>query len=105
MDETTGFTPKPLLDLHQRLVREQGLCGELAPDGSRICILAPQHDELHPWDASLLDTHVDKLVERVKLTMTTTTHGPICQCTLCVGLYALTELAELARKSTAFVPQ
>jgi hypothetical protein len=34
----------------QQLTRDEGMCGELAPDGSRICILAPGHPEPHPWD-------------------------------------------------------
>jgi hypothetical protein len=34
----------------QQHIKSIGGCGETSPDGKQICILAPGHDEPHPWD-------------------------------------------------------
>jgi hypothetical protein len=104
-NEGQSFTPKFLLDLNQRIVREQGMCGELSPDGSRICILAPDHDESHPWDTSELNIHIDKLVNAVKEAIPSVNHGPMCNCNICSGFKALAELGELAHGSKIHIIQ
>lgn len=34
----------------EAIVKGQGLCGAVSPDGSRVCILDPGHEKPHPWE-------------------------------------------------------
>jgi hypothetical protein len=38
------------VEARAQMVRDQGMCGDLSPDGQRICVLPPGHEEPHPWD-------------------------------------------------------
>lgn len=38
-------------EVAQQIVREvHGMCGDLSPDGQRVCIREMGHEDPHPWD-------------------------------------------------------
>lgn len=45
----------------QAIVRSQGLCGAIAPDGTRVCVLAPGDHE-HTWSPPRVD--IEKIRRR-----------------------------------------
>ena len=34
----------------KKLLRDQGMCGDLSPDGQRACLKEPGHSTAHGWD-------------------------------------------------------
>lgn len=39
----------------------QGMCGEVSPDGLRVCVLHPDLDHTHEWDPETLESRLARI--------------------------------------------